>query len=111
MVIESPTTIILLRTDSSGVICVGNTRVTFETVIEEFKRGESPESIAENFSAISLSQVYAIIAFYLSHTEDAEAYLAMRASEAARVRQAITSTTTYQQWRKRLLERRASRQA
>jgi uncharacterized protein (DUF433 family) len=107
MVIESLTTTVPLRTDSSGVIRVGNTRVTLETVIEEFKRGESPESIAENFSAVSLSHVYAVIAFYLSHTEDVEAYLAMRASEAARAQQAITGTTIYQQWRKRLLERRA----
>ncbi len=109
MIIESPIATIPLRTDSSGVIRVSNTRVTLETIVEEYKRGETPESIAENFSAVSLGHVYAVIAFYLSNTDDVETYLTARANEAAHVRHVITSTMHYQQWRNRLLERKAAK--
>ena len=110
MIVAFPIITIPLRTDNTGVIRVGNTRVTLDTIVEEFKRGESAESIAENFSAVSLRHIYAVIAFYLSNTEEVESYLAARAKDAARIQNDITSTPHYQQWRNRLLEYRAAKQ-
>jgi hypothetical protein len=37
-----------------------------------FKAGDSPETIRQNFSSLSLEQVYGAIAFYLAHEGDVD---------------------------------------
>lgn len=44
-------------------------RVSLDSVVYAFLRGESPEGIAESFPALSLEQVYGAIAFYLGNQE------------------------------------------
>jgi uncharacterized protein (DUF433 family) len=56
-----------LRVDEHGVIRVGATRVTLDTVIGGFLDGESPEAIADQYPSLSLSAVYGSITYYLSH--------------------------------------------
>jgi uncharacterized protein (DUF433 family) len=71
LTLESP-----LRTDEHGTIRVGGTRVTLDSVVGAYKRGESPEEIAGGFPALELADIYAAIAYYLSHQGEADAYLA-----------------------------------
>jgi uncharacterized protein (DUF433 family) len=59
---------------SGGYYVVGS-RVSLASVIFEFRNGTSPETIRQNFSSLSLAQVYGAIAFYLSHPEESEVYL------------------------------------
>ncbi|MGH9835470.1 MAG: DUF433 domain-containing protein [Blastocatellia bacterium] len=55
---------------------IKGTRVALDSVIYKFKQGRSPESIQDSFPALSLSQVYAAIAYYLDHQAELDAYLA-----------------------------------
>lgn len=77
-----------LAADAAGVFRVGNSRVTLDTVVGAFRDGATAEEIAEQYPAISLGQVYAIIAYYLAHTAEVDDYLRIREQRAAEVRQA-----------------------
>lgn len=50
-------------------------RVSLESIVYEFLKGESPESISQAFPSLSLEQVYGGITFYLAHRSEIEAYL------------------------------------
>ena len=63
----------LVAAEDGRVIRVGGTRVTLDTVIGAFKRGATPEEIAQDCSAVSLADVYAVIAYYLRHRSEVEA--------------------------------------
>jgi uncharacterized protein (DUF433 family) len=39
--------------------------------VYSFKAGDSPETIRQNFSSLTLEQVYGAIAFYLAHEQEA----------------------------------------
>ncbi len=56
-----------LRTDSDGVVRVGSTRVPLDTVVTVFDLGASPEEIVQQFPALGLADVYAVIGYYLHH--------------------------------------------
>src|SRR5712692_10883715 len=70
-----------------GGYYVAGTRVSLDSVIYAFLRGESPEGIAESFPAISLEQVYGAITFYLGNREAIDAYLEQGKAEFARLRE------------------------
>ncbi len=74
-----------LRIDADGVIRVGTTRVTLDVVIGAFKRGASANQIAAQFPAITLTQVYGTIAYYLQHQAEIDAYLQEGEAQSARV--------------------------
>jgi uncharacterized protein (DUF433 family) len=76
-----------LRTDDHGTIRVGQSRVTLETVIEAFQRGTSPETIARQFPAVTLAEVYGTIAYYLQHQPEMDAYLQARRAAAPLLRE------------------------
>ena len=50
-------------------------RVSLESVVYEFLRGESPEAIVQAFPSLSLEQVYGGITFYLAHRAKIDACL------------------------------------
>lgn len=52
-----------------------SSRVSLESVIYEFLRGESPESILQAFPSLNLEQVYGGITFYLANRSEFDAYL------------------------------------
>lgn len=55
---------------------IKGTRVALDSIIYKFQQGRSPEAIQDSFPALSLSQVYAAIAYYLDHQAELDAYLA-----------------------------------
>jgi uncharacterized protein (DUF433 family) len=55
---------------------VSGTRIGLHVLIQEFRRGETPEAILQSYPSIgSLAKVYGAIAFILDHPEAIEAYL------------------------------------
>jgi uncharacterized protein (DUF433 family) len=78
-----------LRRDAAGALRVGHSRVLVELVIRAFQDGATPESIAQRYSTATLGDIYAVIAYYLRHQEDMEAYLAEREQIAQDMRQRI----------------------
>jgi len=99
----------LVAAEGGRVIRVAGTRVTLDTVIGAFKRGATPEEIAQDYSAVSLPDVYAVITYYLRHREEVEEYLEKRAREHEELRQEIESRPEYQELRERLLARMRQR--
>ena len=65
-----------LRPDPDGVVRVGGTRVTLDSVLSAYLDGESAERIMERFPTVELADVHATIAWFLRHRPEAEAYLA-----------------------------------
>jgi len=77
-----------LAADTAGVFHVGESRVTLDSVVGAFRDGATAEEITEQYPAISLGQVYAVIAYYLAHTAEVDDYLQAREQRSAEVRQA-----------------------
>ncbi len=94
-----------LKEDARGVIRVETTRVTLDTVVFAFREGATAEEISERFPAISLSAVYAAIAFYLQNRPEVDAYLARREVDAERIRVKIEARPEAKEFRERLLAR------
>jgi uncharacterized protein (DUF433 family) len=78
-----------LRQDGSGALCVGHSRVLVDLVVRAFQDGATPEAIAQRYPTATLADIYAVIAYYLRHREDIEAYLIEREQRAQEVRQRI----------------------
>ncbi len=76
-----------LTIDSDGVIRVEGTRVTLDTVISAYRRGDTPEQIAQDYSSLQAADIYAVIAYYLRHQGEVMAYLDRRQQQAEAVRQ------------------------
>lgn len=66
---------------------IEGTRISLDSVVYSFLNGESPESIAQNFSLLSLEQVYGAVAFYLANREFVDAYLETGEAEFQRLQQ------------------------
>lgn len=97
-----------LSADATGVFCVGDSRVTLDTVVGSFRDGATAEEIAEQYPAISRGQVYAVIAYYLAHTAEVDDYLLARAQTAADVRRANERLFEPTGIRTRLMSRQAT---
>lgn len=63
------------KTEAGGWRVVGS-RVSLDSVIHGYLRGESPEAICDNFETLSLEQVHGAIAFYLHNKAEIDQYLA-----------------------------------
>ena len=64
-----------VRVDENGVYRVSNTRVMLDSVLAAFHQGHSPESIRQQYPALTLEDVYGSITFYLAHQKEVNAYL------------------------------------
>ncbi|HEX7180759.1 MAG TPA: DUF433 domain-containing protein [Thermoanaerobaculia bacterium] len=80
-----------LRRDETGALRVGQSHVLLELVIHAFQDGATPETIAQRYPTASLADIYGVIAYYLPHRGEIEAYLAEREQRAKNVRQRIES--------------------
>jgi uncharacterized protein (DUF433 family) len=100
-----------IRTGKDGAVRVGKTRVTLETVLHSFKRGDSPRDISDSFPTLQLADIYSVIGYYLRHTEEVEAFLRQSEAEAERIRQKIEAYQNSAEFRARLAARRAQKKA
>lgn len=100
-----PDPVPLALAEDGRVIRVAGTRVTLDTVIGAFKHGATPEEIAQDYSAVSLADVYAVITYYLRHRSEVDEYLERRVREHAELRREIEGRPEYQEFRERLLAR------
>ena len=72
-------------TDAQGVMRVAGTRVPLDTVVAAYQKGETPEQIAQDYSALETADIYAAIAYYLRHRHEVEAYLERHREKARSV--------------------------
>jgi len=57
-------------TDEQGVMRAGKSRVMLDSIIAGFEQGHSPETIQQQYPALSLEEVYGAIAWYLAHISE-----------------------------------------
>jgi uncharacterized protein (DUF433 family) len=75
-----------------GGYWIKDTRVSLDSVILEFLRGTSAETIAgECFPALTLEQVYGAIAYYLANRPEMDVYLKQANAEFKALWQATHS--------------------
>jgi uncharacterized protein (DUF433 family) len=92
-----------LQTNQDGVILVGKTRVTLDTVVAVFCQGATAEEIAYLYPSLNLADIYATIAFYLKHQSEIEVYLRQRRQQAQEIRAMNQAKFDPQGLRNRLL--------
>lgn len=96
-----------LREDAAGALRVGDSRVLLELVLRAFEDGATPETIVQRFPTLLLSDVYAVIAYYLRHRSEINAYLSQREQKSEEVRQRLQNEQSdLNEIRTRLLARR-----
>ena len=67
-----------IQADDAGIMRVGGTRVRLETVISAFKSGCTAEEILLKYPSLNLTDIYAVITYYLWSREAVDAYLEER---------------------------------
>ena len=95
-----------LVSDADGVVRVGASRVTLDTVVAAFREGMTPEGIVEQYPSLGLDDVYSVIGYVLHHAKEVEAYLGERQSRAEAVRRENETRFDPVGVRDRLLARR-----
>lgn len=99
-----------LWTDADGVVHVKSMRLTLDTLVATFDRGDTPHEIVSSFAGIDLPDVYAILAHVLRHRRDVDAYLAEQDAKAMEIRRLVEARQGSQAGlRERLLARRDQR--
>ncbi len=74
-----------LARDASGVIRIGGTRVSLESLVSAYQAGAATEELVEAFPDLSPPDIHASIAYYLNHRREVEEYLEARRREAEAV--------------------------
>lgn len=92
-----------LQSDRNGVVRVGGTRVTLDSVVHAFNEGNTAEEIVSHFPALRLADVYAVISYYLDNRDAVREYLQQQEAAAEDVWRDIESSSDYQIFRERLL--------
>jgi uncharacterized protein (DUF433 family) len=98
-----------IRRDDDGVARVGGTRVRLDSVLGAFKNGSAAEEIMLKYPSLSLTDIYAVITYYLWHREAVDEYLEERKSVEETVRRENEAAFPPNGVRERLLARRASK--
>jgi uncharacterized protein (DUF433 family) len=96
-----------LKTDKDGVVRVGNTRVTLDTVVGAFKEGATAEEMVSQYPSLLLADVYAVIGYYLQRQAEVEAYLQRREQVAREIRRQNEARFNQQGIRERLMARQS----
>lgn len=91
-----------LKADEKGVMRVGNTRVTLDTVVYAFEEGNTAEEIVSHYPTLQLPDVYAVIAYYLNNQPEVRAYIQQQEAETEQIWEQIETKADYQSFRKRL---------
>ncbi len=108
MMIAEQTEKLPLATDADGVIRVGGTRVTLESVVGAFHEGATAEEIVQQYPTLELADVYATLGFCLRHREEVEGYLKNVREQATVTRQENERRHPSPGIRERLLARRST---
>ena len=103
--LDSINTTIPLFSEPNGVIRVGGTRVTLETLIYQFKNGSTAEEIVFQYPVLDLGDVYAVIGFYLKNQLIVEDHLIKVKNNTEQLKVVIQDKFPSKGVRQRLIQR------
>jgi uncharacterized protein (DUF433 family) len=98
-----------LVNDADGVVRVGTTRVTLDTIVAVFRDGLAAEVIVDQYPSLRLADVYLVIGYFLSHQEEVDEYLRRQQHLADETRRENEARFDPDGIRDRLLARRRQR--
>jgi len=75
-----------------GRLRIDGTRITVNQIVAWYKQGYSPEEIADQYSHITLAQVYTALAYYHANREEIEADLVAEKTESDRLEQEASNS-------------------
>jgi uncharacterized protein (DUF433 family) len=96
-----------LARDAHGVVRIGGTRVTLDSVVGAFLEGASAEEIVAQYPALDLADAYAAIGYYLRHQAEVDSYLREAERQEQKARERAERRWPPNGIRARLLARRA----
>ena len=88
-----------------GVLRVGNTRVSLDSLVYAFNEGAAAEEIVYRYPSINLMQAYAAITYYLQNKPQIDAYIKEREKEREVIKAEIETQFPTASIRERLLSR------
>lgn len=97
-----------LTEDASGVIRIGGTRVTLDTLVAAFDEGATAEEIVQQYPSLGLADVYAVVSHCLQNRPAVDAYLAGREAQVRSSEGANPLRIDGRALRERLLARRGT---
>jgi uncharacterized protein (DUF433 family) len=100
-----------LREDRHGIIRIGGTRVTLQSIVSLFEQGATAEEIAMRFDALDLYEVYATLSYYLGRRREVQEYLEQQRQGSAKARREADLRSPATQVRERLVRYRKERGA
>jgi len=80
--------------ERDGSYYVAGTRISLDSIVHAFRRGESPETICQNFELLHLEEVYGSIAYYLANQAHIDAWLILQNEKWAEGRRAAEPLPT-----------------
>lgn len=95
-----------VRKAEGGVLRVGDSRVSLDTVVYHFNNGMDAAEIQDAYDSMSLAQVHAALAYYLHNRAKVDQYIAKRAIQAEKIRKEIKANYSTPGLREKLLARR-----
>ena len=61
--------------ERDGGYYAAESRVSLDSIVHAYLRGESPEGITESFPAPSMEQIFGALAFYAGNRQDVDRYM------------------------------------
>ena len=95
-----------MTTTRSEASVSGSTITIHGRLVAAFDSGATADEIAQQYSSISLADVYSVITYYLRHKTEVSAYLHGRQEQAATVREEVERRFPPSDIRERLIARR-----
>ena len=101
-----------LHVDDEGTIRVGNTRITLDVLLGDYRHSMTPKQIVEQLDSLTVADVYGALAYYHRHRDELDAYLQDRAEDSTRRQREIEATQpTFDHVKSRILARRTGTDA
>lgn len=97
-----------LKIDLDGTWRVGDNRVLLDLVIHAFNAGRTPEEIVQSYDTLHLNEVYAVLAYYLAHRTEVDAYLQQQEITTEALWKDVKKRSDYQEFRSGLRARRTA---
>jgi len=89
-----------------GSVRVQGTRLLLAMIVTSFQQGKTPDQVHDSFPTASVTQIKAVIDWYLNNKPKADAYLDEYYAAGERLRLEIQSQPEYKAFRKILEQRR-----
>jgi uncharacterized protein (DUF433 family) len=108
--VNFPSKLNSLREVEGGAVRVGKTRINLDMIVEQYYNGMTPEDMVSAYDTLVLADVYAVIAYYLRHRKEVDAYIERGRTEAEAPKKEIEARFPPIS-REELLARRAAMEA